>query len=105
MTPGERTSDRRLIALSGLDAVAFLQGLVTNDLRPLMAAPGIVWAALLTPQGKYLADFFVVRQADAPDLLLIDVAVSLADDLVRRLTLYVTWVRAGGGWRHTASNA
>ncbi|MBN8630282.1 MAG: folate-binding protein YgfZ [Rhodobacterales bacterium] len=80
------TTDRTLWTLTGKDALTFLQGLVTNDLRPLEAGPGIVWAALLTPQGKYLADFFVVRGAGGG--LLIDIATPLAADTLRRLTMY-----------------
>lgn len=80
------TNDRTLWSLTGKDAVSFLQGLVTNDLRPLEAGPGIVWAALLTPQGKYLADFFVVRRAGGD--LLVDIAAPLAADTLRRLTMY-----------------
>jgi folate-binding protein YgfZ len=93
---GEAAPNRTLWSLTGKDAVSFLQGLVSNDLRPLEAGPGesgsresgpgIVWAALLTPQGKYLADFFVVRPGDGP--LLIDVATPLAADTLRRLTMY-----------------
>lgn len=86
LTPGEAAPNRTLWTLTGTDALGFLQGLVSNDLRPLQDGPGIVWAALLTPQGKYLADFFVLRQADGP--LLIDIASSLAPDTLRRLTLY-----------------
>ena len=71
---------RQIIRLTGEDRVAFLQGLVTNDIR---RAP--CWAALLTPQGKYLADFLVVPEGDA---LLIDVDARLADDLLRRLSMY-----------------
>lgn len=49
---------RGVLELSGEDRVAFLQGLVSNDVT--QAGPGrIVWAALLTPQGKWLADFFI----------------------------------------------
>ena len=49
---------RAVIELAGEDRVGFLQGLVSNDVAE--AAPGrAVWAALLTPQGKYLADFFI----------------------------------------------
>lgn len=80
------TNDRTLWSLTGKDAVSFLQGLVTNDLRPLEAGPGIIWAALLTPQGKYLADFFVVRRAGGD--LLVDIAAPLAADTLRRLTMY-----------------
>ncbi|MFN3576224.1 MAG: YgfZ/GcvT domain-containing protein [Tabrizicola sp.] len=86
MTQGETAPDRTVWTLTGKDALRFLQGLVTNDLRPLETGPGIVWCALLTPQGKYLADFFVVRRPDG--LLLIDIATSLAADTLRRLTLY-----------------
>jgi hypothetical protein len=81
----ETAPDRSVWAVTGADALPFLQGLVSNDLRPLETQPGIVWAALLTPQGKYLADFFVVRRADD---LLIDIATPLAPATLRRLTLY-----------------
>ena len=80
------TSNRTLWSLTGTDALTFLQGLVSNDMRPLETAPGIVWAALLTPQGKYLADFFVVHLPDGQHL--IDIATPLATDTLRRLTLY-----------------
>ena len=86
MNAGETAPDRTLWTLTGKDALSFLQGLVSNDLRPLEAAPGIVWCALLNPQGKYLADFFVVRPADGK--LLIDIASTLAADTLRRLTMY-----------------
>lgn len=86
MTTGETAPDRTVLGLTGKDAISFLQGLVSNDLRPLETAPGIVWAALLTPQGKYLADFFVVRLGSGQ--LLIDIATRLAADTLRRLTMY-----------------
>jgi folate-binding protein YgfZ len=80
------TTDRTIWTLTGKDALSFLQGLVSNDLRVLEGGPGIVWAALLTPQGKYLADFFVLRREDGD--LAIDIATALAADTLRRLTLY-----------------
>ena len=83
---GEAAADRTLWAVTGPDALTFLQGLVSNDLRPLEQAPGAVWCALLTPQGKYLADFFVVRPGDGP--LLIDIATTLAPATLRRLSMY-----------------
>ena len=82
---GETTPDRTIWTLSGKDRLTFLQGLVSNDMRPLEAGPDLVWAAFLTPQGKYLADFFVVRQGED---VLIDIATPLAADTLRRLTLY-----------------
>ncbi len=76
-------SDRVVLSITGADRVDFLQGLVTNDVT--RAAGGIVYAALLTPQGKYIADFFVVGQGDR---LLVDVAQSHAATLLQRLTMY-----------------
>lgn len=74
---------RRILRLTGPDTQDFLQDLVTNDVRRLK--DGLVYAALLTPQGKYIADFFLVPDGDA---VLLDVAEPLADDLERRLKMY-----------------
>ncbi len=76
-------AERRILRLSGPDTREFLQGLVTNDVKKL--DQGLVYAALLTPQGKYLADFFLVPEGE--DVLL-DVAEELAEGLVKRLTMY-----------------
>ncbi|MDJ0639457.1 MAG: folate-binding protein [Paracoccaceae bacterium] len=76
-------SARTVLKVTGDDREDFLQNLVTNDVGKL--ADGLVWAALLTPQGKYLADFFLVP---ADDAILIDVAETLAPDLLKRLTMY-----------------
>ncbi|WP_170770264.1 YgfZ/GcvT domain-containing protein [Ruegeria lacuscaerulensis] len=75
--------NRRILRLSGADTDSFLQGLVTNDIAGMQG--GLVYAALLTPQGKYLADFFLTRRGDA---VLLDVAETLADGLVKRLSMY-----------------
>lgn len=76
-------TQRRILRLTGKDTEAFLQGLITNDIRHLN--DGLVYAALLTPQGKYIADFFLARDGD--DIVL-DVAGPLADALRNRLLLY-----------------
>ncbi len=78
--------DRSVLRLEGADRVAFLQGLISNDVTEV--APGrAVYAALLTPQGKYLADFFVIAAPDAPALLL-DCATSQAPLVAARLNRY-----------------
>ncbi|MCE8525808.1 folate-binding protein YgfZ [Ruegeria pomeroyi] len=74
---------RRILRLSGADTDSFLQGLVSNDIRKL--DQGLVYAALLTPQGKYLADFFLCRDGDS---VLLDIAESLADATLKRLSMY-----------------
>ena len=76
---------RRIISLTGKDALPLLQGLVSNDVLPLAKAAGLVWAALLTPQGKYLADFFVGSDGEA---LFLDLPEVLADTTLRRLAMY-----------------
>lgn len=76
--------ERGVIEVAGDDRVAFLQGLVSNDVA--QAAPGhAVWAALLTPQGKWLADFFLL--ADDGRLLL-DAERGQVPMLVQRLTRF-----------------
>ena len=73
-------TDRVLLRLSGEDVRGFLDGLVTNSLDTLPA-----YAALLTPQGKVIADFMV--WGDGDDLLL-DCDGSAAEALERRLAMY-----------------
>ena len=76
-------TDRRILRISGADRIEFLQGLVTNDVHKLDS--GMVYAALLTPQGKYIADFFLSRDGDS---VLLDVAEPHADGLAQRLAMY-----------------
>ncbi|MDC0739671.1 folate-binding protein [Cognatishimia sp. SS12] len=77
------TTERAILEISGPEAESFLQGLITNDIKKLDA--GILYAALLTPQGKYMADFFVARQGDK---VLLDVDATLVDMLATRLSMY-----------------
>jgi len=77
-------TDRGVVGVTGRDSEKLLQGLVTNDLHALTEGEAR-HAALLSPQGKILFDFFVVRHG--ADYLL-DVARSKAGDLVKRLTMY-----------------
>lgn len=76
-------SNRTVFHITGSDHVSFLQNLVTNDVT--RASDGLVWAALLTPQGKYLADFFLLGDGDG---LLLDVDAGLAQGLAQRLNMY-----------------
>ena len=74
---------RTLIRLTGPDARHFLDGLITNQVPA--SGEGLRYAALLTPQGKYMADFLVL--ADDGGLLL-DVAASHGAMLAQRLGMY-----------------
>ncbi len=54
---------RGVLTVAGADRAAFLQGLISNDMDRLAAAPAL-WAALLTPQGKFRHEFFVALDGD-----------------------------------------
>lgn len=76
--------DRAVLAVEGEDRVAFLQGLVSNDVT--LAVPGqAAWAALLTPQGKYLADFFIIADGER---LLLDCEAAQVPTLLPRLSRF-----------------
>lgn len=81
--------DRGVVRVSGPDARTFLQGLVTNDVSKAVFGR-VLYAALLTPQGKYLHDFFVVALPDeaGADSLYLDCERGRAADLMARLGAY-----------------
>ena len=76
--------DRGVLALGGTDARDFLQGLVSNDLR-LLSPEHAIYAALLTPQGKYLFDFIVFAHDGE---IWLDVEAARSEELLRKLTMY-----------------
>ena len=79
-----RLDDRAVLSVSGSDTRGFLQGLITNDVGKLRGGAAI-HAALLTPQGKYLFDFLVVRRAEAFRL---DCEAEARPALAKRLAMY-----------------
>ncbi|MCB9991033.1 MAG: folate-binding protein YgfZ [Rhodospirillales bacterium] len=80
-----KLQNRGLIHIEGEDRFKFLQGLISNDINLLESQPSL-YACLLTPQGKFLHDFFVIK---GDDFLLIDCeGGDRAQDLYKRLNLY-----------------
>jgi folate-binding protein YgfZ len=77
-------SHRNVIRLSGDDRRDFLQGLISNDIH-LCTPDHPIYAALLTPQGKFVHDFFV---HDDNNSFLIDCETLRTDDLIQRLSAY-----------------
>jgi folate-binding protein YgfZ len=75
---------RALLTVAGADRRSFLQGLVSNDVMRA-ASDHVVWAALLTPQGKFLHEFFI---AEIGEVLYLECEAARHDDLKRRLSLY-----------------
>lgn len=83
-------ADRSVIRLSPIaeesrsEVFEFLQGLVTQDVF-LLEKGAPLWSALLTAQGKVLYDFILWAEGSS---ILIDCESAIADNLIRRLTLY-----------------
>ncbi len=77
--------ERTVLRMKGADVRDVLQNVVTNDIARL-APGGAVYAALLTPQGKYLFDFLLLEGPDGA--LLIDCAADRAEALAQRLRMY-----------------
>lgn len=79
---------RGVVKVAGADRRAFLQGIVSNDVEQVTAERAI-WSAFLTPQGKFLHEFFVTEQGAGQDgIFLLDCEAERAGDLLRRLKLY-----------------
>jgi len=79
-----RLTDRGVVRIDGADSEKLLQSLVTNEIEGL-ATGDARFAGLLSPQGKILFDFFIVRSDTG---YLLDVAAAKTADLVKRLTMY-----------------
>lgn len=76
--------ERGILAIGGEEARPFLQGLISNDIDKVTPARAI-YAALLTPQGKYLFDFMIAEQVGR---LLLEAEAARLQALSQRLTMY-----------------
>ena len=76
--------NRGLISITGDDAKEYLQNIITNDINKVTKINSI-FAALLSPQGKYLFDFFVVKDHEG---YLIDCDGNSVKELVVNLSKY-----------------
>ena len=79
-----KLSERGLITVGGSDRKEFLQGLISNDIEQVSPERAI-WAALLTAQGKYLHDFFIV---EIDDVFYLDCEAERLMDLGQRLSRF-----------------
>ena len=78
-------NSRSVIEISGTAAEDFLQGLITNNISNVDQAHAI-YAALLTPQGKILFDFFV--SSPQPGIYWLECSSQHSAELAKRLTFY-----------------
>jgi hypothetical protein len=79
-----RLTDRGLISVRGPGAQKFLQDLVTADVDRL-PEKGLTYSGLLTPQGKILFDFFIMRESQA---YAIDCLLAQRDEIIKKLKFY-----------------
>ena len=76
--------DRGILYINGEDCFEFLQNLITNDLNKV-SEDSSCFASLLTPQGKYLFDFMIVKHKEG---YFIDCEKKVIDELFKKLDLY-----------------
>ena len=77
--------NRGLISISGEDAKEYLQNIITNDINKVSKSRSI-FTALLSPQGKYLFDFFVIKNGNG---YLLDCDGNSTKDLISNLSKYI----------------
>ncbi|MGF1608494.1 MAG: YgfZ/GcvT domain-containing protein [Kiloniellales bacterium] len=75
---------RGVLRAEGPDVRSFLQGIISNDVEQV-GLERAIWSAFLTPQGKFLHEFFIAELGGA---LLLDCEAERRADLQRRLSLY-----------------
>lgn len=76
--------DRGVVAVSGPDARPFLQAMISNDATKISSEVAI-YAAMLTPQGKFLHDFIISQNGDE---FLLDTEKHRVSELLKRLQLF-----------------
>ena len=76
--------DRGIIFISGRDAKDFLQNIVTNDLNKVNNTRSC-FSSLLTPQGKYLYDFMIIKHKNG---YFIECELNQVEKLINRLNIY-----------------
>ena len=76
--------DRGLLYISGNDTEEFLQNLITNDINNVSETQSC-FASLLSPQGKYLFDFIVIKHKQG---YFLDCEKKQIDSLFKQLSLY-----------------
>ena len=76
--------DRGFIQVSGLEAKDFLQNIVTNDIEKV-TNNSTIFSSILTPQGKYLFEFFVLKLKDS---YLLECEKKSAAEIIKLLNFY-----------------
>jgi len=75
--------ENNFIIVSGEDKRNFLQGIITNDINKCKEK--VIYSCLLSPQGKFLSDFFIIPLDDS---FLIEINKKFEDEFIKKLNLY-----------------
>ena len=76
--------DRAILYISGSDSDKFLQNLISNDIEKVNESKSC-FASLLSPQGKFLFDFIVVKHKDG---YFLDCEKKIVNQLYKKLIIY-----------------
>ena len=76
--------DRAILYINGEDATEFLQNLISNDINKVSDANSC-FSSLLTPQGKFLYEFIIVKHKSG---YLLDCEKPQVEELFKQLSLY-----------------
>ena len=76
--------DRAIIFINGNDAKAFLQNIITNDINKVTEESSC-FASLLTPQGKFLYDFLIIKHKNG---FFLDCEKAQSEELIKQLSIY-----------------
>ncbi len=77
--------NRKIFALEGKDRCKFFQGLITNDINKVQEPNRMIYALMLTPQGKYFCDFFITNYKD---VILFDIPLARSEEILKKLNIY-----------------
>ena len=79
-----KNSNSRFLSIEGEDSNEFLQNLITNDINQC-SKDNFLYSCLLTPQGKFLSDFFIFKQDER---YLLETHSFFYEKLLKKLNLY-----------------
>ena len=76
--------DSKFISIKGEDRNEFLQDFITNDINKC-SKDNPIYSCLLSPQGKFLADFFIINLVDH---YLIEINEMFVENFINKLNIY-----------------
>ncbi|MBD1148001.1 hypothetical protein IDH28_04120 [Pelagibacterales bacterium SAG-MED31] len=79
-----KNSNSRFLSIDGEDSSEFLQNLITNDINKCKK-DNLIYACLLTPQGKFLSDFFIFKMDKK---FILETHILFYEKLIKKLNIY-----------------